>query len=89
MSYNNLTSIGPLSRFPVSLKQLDLAHNQITSWPSEKDSDCICYSTNKDDKITTPSVCSTPEPRKIGRTTATRQNSKIFCTHRYNLNPFS
>ena len=82
MSYNSLTSIGPISRFPSSLKQLDLAHNQITNWPIEKDTDLICYNTSKEDKTISPSVCSTPEPRKIGRAGATRQNSRIFCSHR-------
>ena len=82
MSYNSLTSVGPLSRYPSSLKQLDLSHNQISSWPSEKDSDCVCYNVVKEDKISMSPACSTPEPRKIGRSLAARQNSRIFCSHR-------
>ena len=84
MSYNSLTSLGPLSRYPASLKQLDLSHNQISAWPLEADSDCHCYSSTagKEDKTLSPSVCSTPEPRKISRAAATRQNSRVFCPHR-------
>ena len=29
LSYNQLASVGPLARFPSSLKHLDLAHNQV------------------------------------------------------------
>ena len=82
MSYNSLTSLGPLSRFPAGLKQLDLSHNQISSWPQDTDPDCHCYSLQREDKTVSPSVCSTPELRKIGRCQATRQNSRIFCPHR-------
>ena len=84
MSYNSLTSLGPLSRYPACLKQLDLSHNQISSWPVETDSDCHCYSSSaqREDKTISPSVCSTPEPRKITRSAATRQNSRVFCPHR-------
>ena len=88
MSYNSLTSLGPLSRYPASLKQLDLSHNQISAWPLEADSDCHCYSSSsnssgqREDKTVSPSVCSTPEPRKITRSAATRQNSRVFCPHR-------
>ena len=86
LSYNNLTTIGPLSRYPTSLKQLDLSHNQITTWPNEKDCDFFCYSRNKDETSNTnPSQCSTPEPRKIGRSVATRQNSRLFCSHRRHI----
>merc|ERR1719232_243326 len=88
LSYNNLTTIGPLSRYPTSLKQLDLSHNQITSWPSEKDGDFFCYSRNKDElsnSNTNPSQCSTPEPRKVSRSAATRQNSRLFCSHRRHI----
>ena len=84
MSYNSLTSLGPLSRYPACLKQLDLSHNQISSWPLESDTDSHCYSSTagKEDKTLSPSVCSTPEPRKISRAAATRQNSRVFCPHR-------
>ena len=82
MSYNSLTSLGPLSRYPACLKQLDLSHNQISCWPLETDTDCHCYSPHREDKTVSPSVCSTPELRKIGRSLPTRQNSRLFCPHR-------
>ena len=90
MSYNSLTSLGPLSRYPASLKQLDLSHNQISCWPLETDHDSHCYGSGsgsgsgavRDEKTISPSVCSTPEPRKISRSAATRQNSRVFCPHR-------
>ncbi|XP_076065875.1 leucine-rich repeat serine/threonine-protein kinase 1-like isoform X3 [Oratosquilla oratoria] len=34
LSYNRLTEMGPASNYPVGLKQLDLSHNGIRSWPS-------------------------------------------------------
>ncbi|KAG8224988.1 hypothetical protein J437_LFUL005999, partial [Ladona fulva] len=34
MSYNNLRSMGHITSYPGSLKQLDLSHNQICCWPS-------------------------------------------------------
>jgi Leucine-rich repeat (LRR) protein len=45
LSYNKLVKIGPLASFPVSLKHLDLGHNQIDSWPTEitASMDNICY----------------------------------------------
>ena len=88
MSYNSLTSLGPLSRYPACLKQLDLSHNQISCWPLETDHDSHCYGSGsgsgavRDEKTISPSVCSTPEPRKISRSAATRQNSRVFCPHR-------
>lgn len=84
MSYNSLTSLGPISRYPASLKQLDLSHNQISSWPLETDTDWHCYNSGggREDKTLSPSVSTTPEPRKISRAAATRQNSRVFCPHR-------
>ena len=79
LSYNSLTTIGPLSRYPASLKHLDLSHNQISSWPTELETDGNCYA--QQDFNASGSLCSTPEPRKVNRTTA-RQSSKIFCPHR-------
>ena len=43
MSYNKLTKMGHLAAFPMSLKHLDLSHNQIDSWPLEAGVDNICY----------------------------------------------
>ena len=80
LCYNSLTSVGPLSRYPPTIKYLDLSHNQITSWPSELDPDSLCYG-SRDEKSILGSLCSTPEPRKVSRTNH-RQNSKIFCPHR-------
>ncbi|XP_055684527.1 leucine-rich repeat serine/threonine-protein kinase 1 isoform X1 [Lutzomyia longipalpis] len=34
MSYNSLRSMGHVTSYPASLKQLDLGHNEITCWPS-------------------------------------------------------
>ena len=44
LSYNSLENLGPLARYPSSLKHLDLSHNQITSWHQDPDSDINCYS---------------------------------------------
>lgn len=34
MSYNSLRSMGHITSYPSSLKQLDLGHNEISCWPS-------------------------------------------------------
>lgn len=34
MSYNSLRSMGHVTSYPASLRQLDLSHNEITCWPS-------------------------------------------------------
>lgn len=33
LSYNRLTEMGPITSYPIGIKQLDLSHNQIHSWP--------------------------------------------------------
>ena len=82
MSYNSLTSLGPVSRYPACLKQLDLSHNEISNWTGEADTDTHCYSAHREEKTDIPLVCGTPEPRKVGRSQATKQNSRTFCPHR-------
>ena len=68
LSYNQLSSIGPLARFPSSLKHLDLAHNQIATWPADPETDGQCYSMPEEvtAKLSQGSACGTPEPRKVG-----------------------
>jgi Leucine-rich repeat (LRR) protein len=34
ISYNSLRSMGHVTSYPASLKQLDLGHNEISCWPS-------------------------------------------------------
>lgn len=34
LAYNNLRSMGYITSYPNSLKQLDLSHNQVSCWPS-------------------------------------------------------
>uniref|UniRef100_A0A182IMZ8 non-specific serine/threonine protein kinase n=1 Tax=Anopheles atroparvus TaxID=41427 RepID=A0A182IMZ8_ANOAO len=48
MSYNNLRSMGHVTSYPASLKQLDLGHNDISCWPSlprlaASDPHLMCY----------------------------------------------
>ena len=67
LSYNQLASVGPLARFPSSLKHLDLAHNQIASWPIDPETDGQCYAPEEvAAKLSQGSACGTPEPRKVG-----------------------
>ena len=79
LSYNSLTTIGPLSRYPSSLKHLDLSHNQISSWPTDLETDGNCYANQE--STSNSSLCSTPEPRKVGRNPV-RQTSRTLCPHR-------
>lgn len=49
MSYNRLRSMGHVTSYPATLKQLDLSHNEISCWPSlpritESDPHLLCYS---------------------------------------------
>ena len=48
-------------RYPVSIKHLDLAHNQISSWATELESDGNCYSFQE----ANTGLCGTPEPRQV------------------------
>lgn len=83
LSYNSLSTIGPLSRYPASLKHLDLSHNQIDSWPGDLETDGNCYALQEGNP-TTGSSCSTPEPRKVGRYPV-RQGSRVYCPHRRHI----
>ena len=83
LSYNQLASVGPLARFPASMKHLDLAHNQIASWPVDPETDVQCYGAEEVlAKLSQGSACGTPEPRKLGRVSAMRQSSRSLCHHR-------
>jgi hypothetical protein len=43
----------------VSVKHLDLAHNQISSWATDPETDGNCYGFQE----STSGLCGTPEPR--------------------------
>ncbi|GAB6033061.1 hypothetical protein CHUAL_012677 [Chamberlinius hualienensis] len=47
MSYNRLTEMGPIANYPVTLKHLDLSHNEVRNWPisysTEELNDGTCY----------------------------------------------
>jgi hypothetical protein len=46
-------------RYPVSVKHLDLAHNQISSWATDPETDGNCYGFQE----SSSGLCGTPEPR--------------------------
>lgn len=53
MSYNSLRSMGHVTSYPASLKQLDLSHNEISCWPSLpritlSDPHLACYNYQED-----------------------------------------
>lgn len=55
MSYNSLRSMGHVTSYPASLKQLDLGHNEISCWPSlpriaASDPHLLCYNPQMDGK---------------------------------------
>ena len=76
LSYNSLSSLGPLSRYPGPLKQLDLAHNQVASWPGESgDTDSACYA---------PHPAPAPAPES-GRRGNKRSGGRQFCSHRRHI----
>lgn len=62
MSYNSLRSMGHVTSYPASLRQLDLSHNEITCWPSlpsritTSDPHLACYNNKSiDGKLNAPS----------------------------------
>ncbi len=54
-------------RYPVSVKHLDLAHNQISSWVTDPETDGNCYGFQE----SSSGLCGTPEPRH-------RANKPVF-----------
>ncbi|XP_055377695.1 leucine-rich repeat serine/threonine-protein kinase 1 [Condylostylus longicornis] len=83
MSYNNLRSMGHITGFPATIKQLDLSHNEITCWPSlpqicDSDPHLQCYEEE-----------STKEPEEMTpgkRYSSLRSNVlKNVCRHRKHL----
>lgn len=53
MAYNSLRSMGHITSYPASLKQLDLGHNEISCWPSlpriaASDPHLACYNPQVD-----------------------------------------
>uniref|UniRef100_A0A182SPL2 non-specific serine/threonine protein kinase n=1 Tax=Anopheles maculatus TaxID=74869 RepID=A0A182SPL2_9DIPT len=60
MSYNSLRSMGHVTSYPASLKQLDLGHNEISCWPSlpriaASDPHLMCYNPQEGKKHLTDS----------------------------------
>uniref|UniRef100_A0A1S4G9X9 non-specific serine/threonine protein kinase n=1 Tax=Anopheles gambiae TaxID=7165 RepID=A0A1S4G9X9_ANOGA len=60
MSYNSLRSMGHVTSYPASLKQLDLGHNEISCWPSlpriaASDPHLMCYNPQEGKKHPTDS----------------------------------
>uniref|UniRef100_A0A182PFW2 non-specific serine/threonine protein kinase n=1 Tax=Anopheles epiroticus TaxID=199890 RepID=A0A182PFW2_9DIPT len=60
MSYNSLRSMGHVTSYPASLKQLDLGHNEISCWPSlpriaASDPHLMCYNPQEGKKHSTES----------------------------------
>ena len=58
---NKLKAIGPLSNYPVSLKWLDLSHNQIVSHDPVEDERCATP------ERSSRTICYSPSPVKTGR----------------------
>ncbi|XP_063703322.1 leucine-rich repeat serine/threonine-protein kinase 1 isoform X2 [Culicoides brevitarsis] len=57
MAYNSLRSMGHVTSYPASLKQLDLGHNEISCWPSlpriaASDPHLACYNPQETPKNT-------------------------------------
>jgi Leucine-rich repeat (LRR) protein len=60
MSYNSLRSMGHVTSYPASLKQLDLGHNEISCWPSlpriaASDPHLACYNPQENKEKKNPS----------------------------------
>ncbi|ETN67521.1 Leucine-rich repeat kinase [Anopheles darlingi] len=61
LSYNSLRSMGHVTSYPASLKQLDLGHNEISCWPSlpriaASDPHLMCYNPQEAKRTTTSST---------------------------------
>ncbi|CAB3385193.1 Hypothetical predicted protein [Cloeon dipterum] len=92
LSYNNLRSMGHVTSYPSTLKQLDLSHNQICCWPSLPQLEaldaagdmshlnCYCPSENTKPKKT---------PILSGRLSSSKSLRSMIlnsvCTHRRHL----
>ncbi|ALC46696.1 Lrrk [Drosophila busckii] len=91
MSYNSLRSMGHVTSYPATLKQLDLSHNEISCWPSlpritESDPHLLCYSyVQLADSMEEPAYKSTSSSSK-GSTCSFRASVlKSVCRHRRHL----
>ncbi|XP_039969967.1 leucine-rich repeat serine/threonine-protein kinase 1 isoform X4 [Bactrocera tryoni] len=93
MSYNSLRSMGHVTSYPSTLKQLDLSHNEISCWPSlpritnDSDPHLLCYSFI-DQHIAGSADDSNAyvKPVLSGKTTTFRSTVlKSVCQHRRHL----
>ncbi|XP_019848391.2 leucine-rich repeat serine/threonine-protein kinase 1 isoform X2 [Bactrocera dorsalis] len=93
MSYNSLRSMGHVTSYPSTLKQLDLSHNEISCWPSlpritnDSDPHLLCYSFI-DEPIAGSADDSNAyvKPVLSGKTTTFRSTVlKSVCQHRRHL----
>ncbi|XP_059217831.1 leucine-rich repeat serine/threonine-protein kinase 1 isoform X2 [Stomoxys calcitrans] len=95
MSYNSLRSMGHVTSYPATLKQLDLSHNEISCWPSlpritESDPHLLCYSFvaqnqgGEGDDI--PSFAKHSSSNSSGKASSFRSTVlKSVCRHRRHL----
>ncbi|XP_067619806.1 leucine-rich repeat serine/threonine-protein kinase 1 isoform X10 [Eurosta solidaginis] len=93
MSYNSLRSMGHVTSYPSTLKQLDLSHNEISCWPSlprittDFDPHLLCYSFVDiicNDKA--EEALSFSKPVVTGKATSFRSTVlKSVCRHRRHL----
>ncbi|XP_037942769.1 leucine-rich repeat serine/threonine-protein kinase 1 isoform X2 [Teleopsis dalmanni] len=93
MSYNNLRSMGHVTSYPSTLKQLDLSHNEISCWPSlpritESDPHLLCYSYTEraNNSDTDDHVSSFSKACSSNKTTSFRSTVlRSVCRHRRHL----
>ncbi|XP_054737581.1 leucine-rich repeat serine/threonine-protein kinase 1 isoform X1 [Anastrepha obliqua] len=93
MSYNSLRSMGHVTSYPATLKQLDLSHNEISCWPSlpritaDFDPHLLCYSlVEYSTSDTTEETPAFTKPVVSGKATSFRSTVlKSVCRHRRHL----
>ncbi|XP_054091980.1 leucine-rich repeat serine/threonine-protein kinase 1 isoform X2 [Zeugodacus cucurbitae] len=93
ISYNSLRSMGHVTSYPSTLKQLDLSHNEISCWPSlprittESDPHLLCYSfIEQPIAASADDATSFVKPVVSGKTTTFRSTVlKSVCQHRRHL----
>lgn len=93
MAYNNLRSMGHVTSYPATLKQLDLSHNEISCWPSlprlnESDPHLRCYAVSAHNSNHSH-INRTNESSSLSYVEVKKMSTTSFSSNKSNLNSSS